>query len=92
MSGLERRVGALEAIAEEARRRELRDLVRRLAAARGVPAAPVWEHFERLQAETARVGAAGLSVDAIFALKASRLGIPVEEMRRRADELVRRLS
>ena len=35
MGSLERRVDALEAIAEEARRRELRDIVERLAAARG---------------------------------------------------------
>ena len=88
MGQLERRVDALEAIAEKARRRELRDIVERLAAARGVSADAIWEHFERLGEEHARLRAAGLSDAEIVARAAARIGVSPEELRRRGREIV----
>jgi hypothetical protein len=83
-----RRVDALERIAERARLRRWEAL----ANERGITLDVLVEHYAEAQAESARLRAEGVSDDEIFALKAGRLGIPVEELCRRADELVRRLS
>jgi len=92
MGQLGRRVDALEAIAEEARRRELRDRLAPLAARRGVSVEAVLDHFERLQGETARLRAAGLSDDAIMADKAARMGIAPDELRRHVAALANELA
>ncbi len=60
----------------------------RLAAARGVSADAIWEHFERLGEENARLRAAGLSDDEIIARHAGRMGVTPDELRRRAEALV----
>ncbi len=88
MSGLGRRLDALEQIAERARQRRWEEL----ANERGITLDILMEVYAEAQAETARLRAEGLSDDEIFALKADRLRLPVEELRWRADELVRRLS
>ncbi len=91
MGALGRRVDALEAIAAEARRRELRGIVARLPAERGVSAEAAWAHVERLRDETIRMRAEGLTDDQIVAIKAARLGFDPHELRRRAEALAERL-
>lgn len=88
MNGLGKRVDALEAIAEELRLRRWEAL----ANERGITLEALVEAYAEAQAETARLRAEGLSDDEIIALKADRRGIPVEELRRRADELADRLA
>ncbi len=83
-----RRVDALEQIAEHVRRRRWEEL----ANERGISLDALMEAYAEAQAETGRLRAAGLSDDEIMALKANRLSIPVEELRRRADALTERLA
>jgi hypothetical protein len=85
-------VDALEAIAEVTRGRELRGLVARLAAARGVSAEAAQRHFERLRGEAARLRAAGLTDDEVLAHRAARMGIAPEELRRRGRALAAQLA
>jgi hypothetical protein len=88
MSGLERRVGALEAAADRARLRRLEGL----AHERGVTLDALLAHYARLRAERERLKAGGMTDDRIIALTAQRMNLSVEELRRRADELISRLS
>ena len=88
MSGLGRRVGTLEQLAERERRRRWQAV----ADVEGITLDDLVAIYAEAQAEVERLQAEGLTDDAIMTLKANRIGIPVEELRRRADELVRRLS
>ncbi len=88
MAGLGRRVDSLEALAERVRVRRWEEL----ANERGITLDALTEAYAQAQAETARLRAGGLSDDEIIALKAARVGISVDELRRRADALTERLA
>ena len=88
MGGLDRRVRALEQIAEEAHLH----LYRVMAAERGIPFADLMRHVERIRAKRERLRAAGLTDRQILEAKAADLGIDPDELQRRADALVARFS
>ena len=88
MSGLERRIDALEQIAERARLRQMEELANQ----RGVSLDVLMARYAEAQAERARLRAEGFTDDEITALKATRLGMPVDELRRRAVDLAGRLT
>ncbi len=83
-----RRLDALEQVAERARQRGLEEL----ANERGISLDTLMARYAEARAERDRLRAEGWSEDAIVALKADRLGLSVEELRRRADELAGRLA
>ena len=86
--GLGKRVDALEARAERARLRRWEAL----ANERGVSLEALMAHYAEARSERERLRAEGLSDDEIMALKADRLGLSVDELRRRADVLAERLA
>ena len=88
MAGLDRRVAALEQIAEEARLRPYRIL----AAERGIPFEDLMRSLERVRAKNDRLRAAGLTERQILKARAADLGIDPDELQRRADDLLARFS
>ena len=88
MSTLGRRVGTLEALAEEARLRPIRVL----AEERGVPFDTLMRHVERVRAKRARLRAEGLTDDEITDRAAAERGITSAELRRWAHALMERLA
>ena len=88
MTRLDRRVATLEQVAERERRRRWEEL----ANERGITLDDLAAIYAEAQAEVERLRAEGLSDDAIMTLKANRIGIPVEELRRRADAILERLA
>jgi len=87
-SSFDRRLSALEAIAEEMRLRPFREL----AAEYGVPFEELMTIFEQAKAETARLRAQGLSEDEIIRRQAERVGMDPADLRREADELQARFN
>jgi hypothetical protein len=88
MTGLDKRLSALEEIAAELRLRPYRQL----AEEHGIPLDTLMEIFARAKAETAALRARGLSEDEIIRLKAERLGMDPADLRREADELLARFN
>ncbi len=88
MGGLERRMDALEAIAEEVRYRPHRIL----AGERGLDPEKLIADCKRLKAERDRLRAEGKTDREIVEIKAARLGISPDELRRRAEALVGRVA
>jgi len=88
MSTLNRRLDALEEIAEAIRLRPFREI----AEERGIPLEELMAIFERAKAETAELRSKGLTEDQIIAMKAEQLGMNPAELRREADELLARFT
>jgi hypothetical protein len=88
MSGLGKRLTALEQIAEEMRLRPFREL----AEEHGIPFDRLMELWDEARAETARLRAEGLSDREIVALKATKSGADPDEMWREGEELAARLN
>ena len=86
MSTLNRRLDALEEIAEQMRLRPYREL----AEEHGVPFEELMAIFEQAKIETAELRSKGLTEDQIIAMKAERLDMDPAELRREADELLAR--
>jgi len=87
-ANLNRRLDALEEIAEEMRLRPFREL----AEEHGVPLETLMELWDAARTETARLRAAGVSGDEIIRRQAEQLGMDPAELRREADELCARLN
>ena len=87
-NGLERRVGVLEAAAEEARLRPMRVL----AQERGLDFGLVREIYEECRARSARLRAAGKSEREVVEAAAGRLGIDPDTLLRRAQEIAERFG
>jgi hypothetical protein len=87
-ANLSRRLTSLEEIADELRLRPFREL----AEEHRIPFEELMECFEQAKAETARLRAQGLSEDDIVRLQAERLGMDPADLRREADELLRRFG
>jgi hypothetical protein len=83
VNGLERRLSALEEIAEDMRLRP----VRLLAAERGLDAEKVITLYRERQAESAALRARGWSQAQITAATAKRLGLTPAELRAQCDQL-----
>ena len=88
MSTLNRRLDALEEIAEAIRLRPFREI----AEERGIPLDELMAIFERAKAETAHLRAQGLGDDDIIRLKAQQLGMDPAQLQREADELLARFT
>ena len=88
MSGLGKRLNALEAISEDMRLRPYRELAEEY----GVPFETLMELYEQARAETARLRAQGLSGDEIIRRQAEGMGIDPAELRREGVELAARLN
>ena len=88
MSGLGRRVDALEAIAEAIRYRPHRAL----AAERGLDPDALIAECKKLEAMRDHLRAAGLTEREIIQQTAARMGITVDELQRRVDELLERFG
>jgi len=86
MSGLPRRLSALEAIAEAARLRPYQ----RLAAELGCPLEELLAETDREQARIARLRAQGLSVQQILERQAAEHGITVAQLERECEDIERR--
>jgi hypothetical protein len=83
---LTRRVDALEAIAEEVRLRPYRRMAREL----GVPLDELLVDADEARELVDRLRAQGLSLDDILARCAAHWSIPLDELRRRTEDIVRR--
>jgi len=83
---LTRRVDALEAVAEEARRRPYRAF----AAELGMPIEELLAEIEDKRPLVDRLVAEGLAIDEIMARCAAHWDIPLDELRRRTEDLGRR--
>lgn len=81
---LEKRLDALERIAEELRMRPFREL----AAERNVPFESLMGHYRECQARTARLRAQGYTNAQITEAAAQRLGLSVQELESRASRLL----
>ena len=90
MSNLSRRLTALEEIAEQARLREVDRVIREAAADRGVDPGRVMELYRECKARSAALRARGLTEAQIEAEIAAGLGLGVDELRARRDELLKR--
>jgi hypothetical protein len=90
MSGLGKRLSALEQIAEDMRARNVQELAARLAAERGVPLDMVMQHYHANKAASGRLRAAGHSEAQIVAAAAERIGCTVAELRRGVADLIAR--
>ena len=88
MSGLGRRMDALEAIAEEVRLRPYR----LIAQERGILFEDLMERVARIRARRHQLQAQGLTDRQIVAAKAADLGITPDELLRRADTLQQELQ
>lgn len=88
MSGLGRRLDALEQRAEEARIRPYRII----AAERGIPFEALMQKVEQVRAERDRLRAAGKTDRQILEATAADLGVSPDELRRRAEELAERFG
>ena len=88
MSGLGRRMDALEAIAEEVRLRPYR----LVAEARGIPFEELMERVAHVRAGRHRMQARGLTDRQIVEAKAADLGITPDELLRRVDALQQELG
>ncbi len=86
MSGLERRVDALEARAEEARRGPYRAF----AAELGMPVGEVLAELEAAVAVVNRLVAEGLGVDEVMQRCAEHWDIPLDALRRNCQDRARR--
>ena len=86
MNGLGRRVGALEARAEEARRRPHRAF----AAELGMPVDDLIGELEAAAAVVNRLVAAGFGVDEIMQRCAAHWNIPLDALRRNCQDRARR--
>ena len=86
MSGLGRRVGALESIAEEARLGPYRAF----AAELGMPVGEVLAELEAAAAVVNRLVAEGLDVDEIMERAASHWDVPLDALRRNCEARARR--
>ena len=80
------RLDALEQLAERERRRRWQAV----ADEEGISLDTLAALYAEAQAEVERLRSEGLSDDAITTLSANRSGIPIEELRRRADALAGR--
>ena len=85
-NGLGRRVGALEAIAEEVRIAPYR----RLAAEYDVPLDEVLTEADEIAAFVERQRRRGISLDELLARCADRWGLPLDELRRRCEDITER--
>ncbi len=88
MSTLDRRLTALEAIAEEVRLRPYREL----AAEHGIPLDVFIQMVEDSKAERARLNAEGVTDREIFERSAAECGMDPDELLRAAEELAARLN
>ena len=88
MGGLERRVDALEAIAEEVRYRPHRII----AQERGLDPEQVIADCKRAEVLRHQLRAEGKTDSEIIEAQADRMGITPDELRQRADALVERFS
>ena len=88
MSGLGRRMDALEAIAEEVRYRPHR----RIAQERGLDPEQLIADCKQLEALRDQLRAEGKTEREIIEVAAARMGVDPDELRRRAEALVERLS
>jgi len=91
VSALDRRLTALEAIAEQARRRAARDLILHLPEARDLTPAELEEAIDealRLLDRTAGWRREGLSECGIMQRYANESGVPVEDVIRERDAIV----
>ena len=89
-NGLNRRLDALEQLAEECRRREREQIIRELAAERGIPFERLLTLYHEQRDRTAELLALGWTDDRITEAAAERIGCTVDELRARADELMDR--
>ena len=89
MSILGKRVDRLEEATKEIR---LRAYVVELAEERGLDVARLIADWQDIRARTAAMRARGMTVNEILAAAAERLGISVDELRVRCQELVERFS
>jgi hypothetical protein len=87
-SGLDKRLSALEQIAEEVRLRP----IRALAVRRGLSPDRVLELYEQVRSERRRLQAAGMTEREILEASAARMGITPDELRRRSAALVAELE
>ncbi len=87
-NGLNRRIGALEAVAEEARYRPLRIL----AAERGLDPDRVIAIHKELEAQREQMRVDGMTEREIFESKAAQMGLSREELERRCDALRTKLD
>ena len=88
MGRLDRRVGALEQIAEEVRMRPYR----LIAQERGIPFEDLMERVERIRARRHQMQAQGLTDRQIIEAKAADMGVTPDELLRRADTLQQELE
>ena len=86
MSGLGKRLTALEELAEEARLRPFREL----AEERGVPYERLMATYHEGKAHNAELRARGLTEEQIVGATAQRIGRTVEELLAKRDELLER--
>ena len=88
MGQLDRRVDALEQIAEEVRLRPYR----LIAQERGLPFEDLLERVERIRGERDQMQAQGLTEREIVEAKAARMGVSPDELLRRTDALQQELE
>ncbi len=88
MNGLERRLAALEELAEGVRLRPYREL----AAEAGEPLERFLQRVEQCRAERDRLRARGMTEQEIFEATATRMGITAQELRRRCEQLIERFG
>ncbi len=88
MGRLERRIDALEGIAEEARLRPYRDMARDLDA----PVEELLACAAEVEPVVNHLRAEGLSLDAILVRCAETWGLPLDELRRNCEKFGERYS
>jgi hypothetical protein len=92
MSGLGKRLDALEQLAEDVRRREQERVLRELAAERGVDFDRLMECYAACRERTATLRAQGLTEEQIEEDIAASRGLSVDELRAKRDELLERFG
>jgi protein-disulfide isomerase-like protein with CxxC motif len=92
MTLLGRRLAALEQLAEETRRRVIREVARELATERGLDLEHVMARFDQARAERNRLRVEGLADRHIFERTAAGMGITPDELQRRVDDLLARFG
>ena len=88
MTGLGKRLDALDRIAEQCRIRERERIIRELATERGIPFERLLALYEEQRAHTAELLALGWTEEQIITATAERIGCPVETLRATCAELV----